>query len=179
MKQHLNKIFWTLVAILAMVTLVVLLATPSEFDKTHDHYVFQELLMKYSSYKLRHNDNKISKYSSYTIGIGIITLETEDGTGEVYIGKTGIRKKIPNTNVYVKLKYNQSSPDEHIFSVRKDSSEIEKIKEKEKEMSLGTWILIFLLCLLTVKLAHKITWKSLFKPLKKWISKRKDDWTKS
>ena len=46
-------------------------------------------------------------------------------------------------------------------------------------MSLGTWILIFLLCLVTAKLAHKITYKRVFKPVKKWISDRKDDWTKS
>ena len=46
-------------------------------------------------------------------------------------------------------------------------------------MSLGTWILIFMLCLLTAKLANKITWKNLFKPLKNWAQDRKEDWTKS
>jgi len=70
-------------------------------------------------------------------------------------------------------------PNKYIFSVRKDNNEIEKIKGKGEEMSLGTWILIFILCLLTAKLAHRITWKSAFKPLKKWITDRKDDWTKS
>lgn len=46
-------------------------------------------------------------------------------------------------------------------------------------MSLGNWILIFILCLLTTKLAHKITWKKVFKPLKKWAHDRREDWTKS
>lgn len=105
-KQHLNKIFWILVATLAIITLVVFLLTPSEFDKTHDHYIFQELLIKYPSYKLRRNGNEVSKYWSNDMmkTHGVITLETENGTGEVYIVKNNTRKKIPNTNVYVKLK---------------------------------------------------------------------------
>ena len=104
-KQHLNKIFWVLVATLAIITLVTFLDATSEFDKTHDHYVFQELLLKYPSYKLKFNDREMSKYwlNNQMITYGTITLETEDGTGEVYIGKTKVRKKIPNTNVYVKL----------------------------------------------------------------------------
>ena len=101
-----NRIFWVLIAILAITTLIILLATPSEFDKTHDHYVFQEFLIKYPLYKLKHNGHKISKYWSNDMikKFGVITLETENGTGEVFINKTNTRKKIPNTNVYVKLK---------------------------------------------------------------------------
>ena len=46
-------------------------------------------------------------------------------------------------------------------------------------MSLGTWILIFLLCLLTAKLSHKITMRVVFKPLKKLVNNIKETWTKS
>ena len=105
MKQHVNKIFWTLLAILVTITLIFFLTAPSEFDKTHDHYVFQELLIEYPLYKLKYNGNEVSKYWSKDKlrKHGIITLETEKGTGEVYINNS-TRRKIPNTNVYVKLK---------------------------------------------------------------------------
>jgi len=105
-KQNRNIIFWVFIAILAITTLIIFLATPSEFNKTYDHYVFQELLVKYPSYKLRHNGHEVSKYWSNDMMIdsGVITLVTENGTGEVYINKTNTRKKIPNTNVYVKLR---------------------------------------------------------------------------
>ena len=103
-KQNRNKIFWVLIAILAITTLIIFLATPSEFDKTHDHYVFQELLIKYPLYKLKYNGNEVPKYwpNDRMKKYGVITLETENGTGEVYI-KNNTRRKIPNTNVYVKL----------------------------------------------------------------------------
>jgi len=101
-----NRIFWVFIAILAITTSIIFLATPSEFDKTHDHYVFQELLIEYPLYKLKYNGNEVSKYWSNNEmkTYGIITLVTENGTGEVYITKTNTRRKIPNTNVYVKLK---------------------------------------------------------------------------
>jgi len=105
-KQYLNKIFWVLIAILAITTLIILLATPSEFNKTHNHYVFQELLVKDPHSRLWFNGNEVSKYWSKDKmkTYGVIKLETENGTGEVFINKTNTRKKIPNTNVYVKLK---------------------------------------------------------------------------
>ena len=104
-KQFLNKIFWIFIAILALITMIAFLTTPSEFDKTHDHYIFQELLVKYPNSRLWHNGNEVSKYWSNDKlkTYGVIKLEIENGKGEVYIGKTGVRKKIPNTNFYVKL----------------------------------------------------------------------------
>lgn len=106
MKQHLNKIFWVLLVTLVVITLTFFLFRPSEFDKTHNHYVFQELLIKYPDYKLWHNSHEISRYWSNDMmkTFGVITLETKSGTGEVYIDETNTRKKIPNTDFYVKLK---------------------------------------------------------------------------
>jgi len=105
-KQFLNKIFWVFIAILSIITLITLLVAPSEFDKTHNHYVFQELLVKYPNSRLWHNGNEVSKYSTNDKmkTYGVITLETENGTGEVYINETNTRKKIPNTDFYVKLR---------------------------------------------------------------------------
>ena len=185
-KRKISSLSWLVLAAVTLALIIVWILTPSEFDKMHDHYVFQELLIKYPLYELKFNGQKMTKYysNSQMKYKGTITLKTETGSGEIYIKKRNKREEIPKTNVYVMLKHTsfrltKFTPDKYIFSVRKDNKKIEKIKKEEEKMSVTTWILIFIVALAAAKIAHQITWRNMFKPIKKWIVARIEDWKNS
>ena len=190
--------------VLIIIFILSLIAVPNflvyrDINNIMEHsYTAKDFMVKYPQIKIQQNNNGqiFDRYATnnainnYFIENEILTLYDGDRKHEVVIPEISQKNnngfsQITGTNFFVaKFKYRTPallfSDKKNITKtkkeVKKEVVKTQKPKENTMSLSLGTWIMIFIMMVIVGKISHKITLKTIFKPTKKAGKHVKKEW---